>query len=293
MIKDPSRPNSSPRLLVPAVLLAFGVIGLVVACNTGYQQRIPQPSSAQRLVSATPRPAYSGQHIGFPAYFSISASIASYSQLANASPVVQLAIVNHASGPGTDYSPILAASLQRARSAGIRILGYVLTDWTKRPLAEVEKDIQFWIGWYNVDGIFLDQATHECKYLSYYSRLRTFIRSYHPQAIVALNPASAVGECYMTVADTVVTFEGTYTSYLSDYTAPAWVRNYAASRFWHIIFSAVSAADLQRVIALSQARRAGYLFVTSIGLPHPYSYLPPGDYWTSEVTLVYVSRTKQ
>ncbi len=159
---------------------------MVVACNTAYQQRIPQLIGAQRLVSATPRPAVLGTAHRISRLFFRLCLYRRYSQLADASPVVQLAIVNHASGPGTDYSPVLAASLQRARSAGIRILGYVLTDWTKRPLAEVEKDIQFWIGWYNVDGIFLDQATHECKYLSYYSRLRTFIRSYHPQAIVAL-----------------------------------------------------------------------------------------------------------
>ncbi len=97
----------------------------------------------------------------------------------------------------------------------------------------------------------------------------------------------------MTVADIVVTFEGTYTSYLSDYTAPAWVRNYAASRFWHIIFSAVSAADLQRVIALSQARRAGYVFVTYHRVAPPLQLLYPRVITGhSEVTLVYVSRTR-
>ena len=78
--------------------------------------------------------------------------------------------------------------------------------------------------------------------------------------------------------DVVVIFEGAAAKY-ADWSPPAWVSGYPATRFSHLIYDTKTGSRRQ-VCAASRARNAGYLYVTNDVLPNPWDTLPP--YWSQE-----------
>ena len=88
----------------------------------------------------------------------------------------------------------------------------------------------------------------------------------------------------MSVGNVVMTFEGSYSSYVSDQ-VPGWVSQYSPSRFANVIY-ATPQSGLSNAISLSRSRnRAGYLFVTDLPLsPDPYGAMP--SYWPQEAAAV-------
>jgi hypothetical protein len=274
------------QTIVLPLTLALLFLADAVYMERGIEYGIKHSAShnVAATLTPTPLPDYIGEHIAIPAYFFDNTS--AYSAVISERPVVKVVVVNHGSGPGSTYSEVFAAALGRLHEANIDVFGYVLTNWTHRSTADVESDIRHWFAWYHVGGIFLDQAPQDCASVSYYAKLDAFVRSIDEHALVALNPAMLTSECYMTVADIVVAFEGSYTSYLSHYVAPAWEKKYADSRFWHLIFGAGTTAEMTRIVALSQTRHAGYVYVTPDSLPNPWDSLPNAQYWSLEVKSV-------
>jgi hypothetical protein len=164
------------------------------------------------------------------------------------------------------------------------VVGYVFTDYARRPLAAVKADIDTYYRWYRVNGIFLDQATTSCADEPYYANLDRYVNAEHRGARTILNPGTETNQCYVHAADILVTFEGSESEYLHSYSAPAWVARYSPSHFWHVIYSTPTASALAHVVELSQRRRAGFIYVTPAGLPNPYGALPGDAYWTSELS---------
>jgi len=79
-------------------------------------------------------------------------------------------IVNPDSGPGNDSVPNddYVPAIQRLNAfPNARTVGYVRTNYTLRPLADVLQDISTYSGWANssqgieMHGIFFDEAVHE------------------------------------------------------------------------------------------------------------------------------------
>jgi|GEM_PF-2908488 hypothetical protein len=238
--------------------------------------------------------------LAVPAYFPPGAP---WTQLDQAAPTAGLAVINPNNGPGAASDAAYASQVAASQSAGIAVLGYVYTRYANsqtdtitnggydRTIANVEADIDNYLAWYHVDGIFLDEATNTCDAppLNYYTTLVTYIKEKGGKGLVALNPGTATGECYMTAApaaDFFVTFEGHYSDYISGaYSQPAWVSNYSPSRFWHLIYDAPDVASMQNAVNLGKQRGAGWLYVTPDGASgsNPWSALPSDPYWTDEL----------
>ena len=72
------------------------------------------------------------------------------------------------SGAGSAPDRAYAAAVARAQAAGIQVLGYASTDYARRPAAAVEADVRHYRAWYNVTGIFLDEAATGAGKISYY-----------------------------------------------------------------------------------------------------------------------------
>jgi hypothetical protein len=72
--------------------------------------------------------------------------------------------------------------------------------------------------------------------------------------------------------------------YLTNYQDHAWFHEYPPERFWHIVYGAPGQDQLDKIFALSQARGAGWLYVTDLGGDNPYAR-PPG-YWSTEAEMV-------
>jgi len=173
--------------------------------------------------------------------------------------------------------------VRQAQAAGITVLGYSSTDYGQRPIAAVKAEVRQYRAWYGVNGILLDLTQGTPGELSYYRELTGYIRATVPHAVVWLNPGDYPDPGFMSIADVVMVFEGSYAQYLA-VQVPGWVSQYQPDRFVHVVY-ATPRSDLASAVRLSRARRAGYLFVTNLpGSPNPYDAMP--SYWPREVAAV-------
>jgi hypothetical protein len=215
---------------------------------------------------------------------------------------VGVAIANVLNGPTYQKDENWADVIHRAHASGKRVLGYVdtgclgqtglltrlgsaaATDW----IAQIEQDVNLWYRFYGGDlgGIFYDQGFNECGtdniFANCYSLLNEYVKRHHGGSMTVLNPGTPVPRCYENAADVLVTYEGDVRGYFG--VNPASELNFEDSRwvpsdpdkFWHIVYD-VSAHQVADVIAESQTRHAGYVYVTDGRLPNPYDTIP--TYW--------------
>ena len=188
-------------------------------------------------------------------------------------------ILNPASGPGTAADPALQAAARRARAAGVRVIGYIGTNYAGLPSAQARSQVRDYQAWYHVGGIFLDQTpTQGSAQIGYYTDLGRYIRSVVSGGVIWINPGAVPDRSYLSVASVVMIFEGSWSGY-QHLALPAWVRDYPADRFAHTVYAAPAAA-ITPAVRLARARNAGYLFLTPDAGSDPYDVLP--SYWPQE-----------
>ena len=74
-----------------------------------------------------------------------------------ANPVV---VVNPDSGPGREAFKLFSDAVAKCQAVGIKVLGYIRTEYAKRELNLVNHDLEQYNSWYNVDGFFIDEMYH-------------------------------------------------------------------------------------------------------------------------------------
>lgn len=185
-------------------------------------------------------------------------------------------------GPGGTFSKADANTIMTARNNGVKVLGYVWTDYANSDsaypsatLSEAENQVLAWKTWYGVTDIFLDGATTGTSQgqIGYYSQLYNFIHSLNPGASVWINPGYyPSSSSYLSVADVIVDWEN---SSLPP-SPPSWVLKYPVTRFANIIHSYTGNVS----VALAAIRRdhAQYAYVADSDY---YSTLP--SYWPTEL----------
>jgi Spherulation-specific family 4 len=229
-------------------------------------------------------PVSSSQSMAVPAFFPPGQL---WRQLDSAAATIRLVVMNPASGPGTAYDPAYGEVVRTAENRGITVVGYVDTNYGARDLSAVESEVDDYYTWYHVNGVFFDRASTGCALArgptSYYAKLHAYVRAKGGSARTILNPGKQTNECFLADTDVLVTFEGPDTQYVNDYSAPSWVTHQSPSHFWHIVYDASNVSAMTRAVALSKQRGAGSVFVTPDALPSPYSTLPTGRYWTTEL----------
>lgn len=272
-------------------------------------------------VSGCGHPTPLAQWIAVPAYWTpaIPAGQAQFGQLSRSAAATRIVVVNGShSAPEVPYNVAWADTFRALHTAGIRALGYVDTGYfgidfrpgmnSTRPdgpgdgegtasawARQIETDIDNWYALYGsagVGGIFLDQTAAVCgpgdAYAHLYRSITDYIRERHPDAYIVMNPGRSMEQCYRGLADTFVTFEGSYADYLVR-TAPAWEAKAPADMFWHLVYDVPDQASMAHVVALSKQRNARYVYVTdgtlsADGRAHPWAALPPEPYWQAELT---------
>jgi hypothetical protein len=252
------------------------------------------------VLSAVPAAAASAQPLQLvPAYFSATGTPNPWDTMCGAmgqAGTGSVAILNPANGPGRKANPDYAAALSYCHLEGQRVIGYVYTKNAKRPIAKVEADIDKYFTYYpTIDGIFLDNMADVptakakapcsgCKMTvaSYYSTLYAYVHDKAPCLEVIGNPGDAASTSWQLttpVADAVVIFEGSSTTYQS-FKPPSWVQQVPADEIANIVYAAPS-SSLTSDCALATADGAGLVYVTNLALkPDPYAALP--SYWSTE-----------
>jgi hypothetical protein len=182
------------------------------------------------------------------------------------------------SGAGSSPDRNYQATVKRAQAAGIKILGYSNTDYTRRPAAAVQADVRHYRSWYGVTGIFLDEVSSDRSGLPYYRRLAGYVHRMDPGSTVMLNPGLYPERQYMSIGDIVMVYENTYASFAGLH-VPDWADNYPARKFAYAIY-ATSGTQLASALRLAERRNAGYVYVTANSGSNPYGSLPA--YWPRE-----------
>lgn len=232
------------------------------------------------------------QRIAIPMYVDPTASASLWTQVNSAAPTVALLVANPASGPGTAADPQYTQAIATAHGAGQSVVGYVHTSYGMRPIAQVEADADAWYAFYpDVDGIFVDETSTDATTVpSYYQPLEAHVKA-EPGTrahTVVINPGTMIDESFMQAADVVVTFEDTYANYTNGSYPPnpAWTASYPRWRFWHLVLSAATTADMQNAVKIARQRNVGYVYVTDQGPATAYQQIVTGAYWQAELAAV-------
>jgi len=166
------------------------------------------------------------------------------------------AIINPEDGPGSSYDSLYADYINRLKSSGIKVLGYVYTSYGERPTQEVEADIQHHRDWYNVDGIFLDEMASDSGYENYYQILKNY--SYNlGLGFVMGNPGIDTRPSYVGTVDAMIIYESTGypdTNYLK-----GWHLNYDRMN-WGVLVLGVNYLD--SAFVNTAINYVGYMYIT-------------------------------
>jgi len=256
------------------------------------------------LALATAAPFASAIEIIVPAYFYPS-WMPSQNEWLNltsaASQGVQItAIMNPGNGPGAASNSDYVTAVNAFRAAGGKVLGYDYTCYgvnlctpevpATRSTADVLADAQRYASWYGVDGVFLDEMSTQTSALPFYQTVSSSLRSAHPGWKIVGNPGVAPAAGYTAVANTLMSFEGSYTDFING-SFLSGLTNAASTGA--IVHSVATVAQMQQVMGLARQYGLGAIYVTdgTMASSNPYLHLP--SYWQAEVTAAAVPEPGQ
>jgi hypothetical protein len=193
-----------------------------------------------------------------PAYFYPAGKGLTYwdNLLAAADKVPVVAVVNPASGPGRRVDSNYVAIFDRAKQTKITLIGYVSTSYAKRPIAEVQADVE------------------------YYAALYKYVREEKKLSLVVTNPGTACDEAYFSrpASDVVCLFENR-TPFTAD-RLPDWSEKYA-DHVAVLPYNVQTAEAMRACLQAAAARKVGYVYVTDDSGRNPWDRLP--TWWAEEV----------
>jgi hypothetical protein len=220
-----------------------------------------------------------------PAYFYPSAGSDWTDLNAAAGKVPITAIMNPGNGPGNATDSNYVAAVNAFRAAGGRVIGYVHSSYTTRPLQQVLDDIDRYDSWYDIDGIFVDEMsnTGPAQKLDYYKSIVNHVKSIDANWEVMGNPGTTTLEQYLTwpTADRLMVHENVGAAY-PGYVPSSWNFNYDSSSFVHLVHTESTIAAMRNDLTLAVQRNAGGIYVTDDVLGNPWDRLP--TYWNELVT---------
>jgi len=212
------------------------------------------------------------------------------------------AIMNPASGPGTAPNADYERAVADLRMAGGKVIGYVATGYGARPLGAILGEIDAYLAWYAVDGIFVDEMGNQLGSVDYqaiYDYVKGLQAVLGRELRVVGNPGIPFPqvEVFLSAADTLVIFEGplstsdpqgaSFRAYPTrgPYAGmPLWFLNDPRQRFANLVYAAPSARALGSLLDKAIRFNAGYVYITNDVLPNPWDSLP--SYWNLEVDAI-------
>lgn len=202
---------------------------------------------------------------------------------AKVAPIV--AIVNPASGPGDHVDTNFAAVLPRARKAGVTLVGYIGTQYARKPLDRVKREIEDFLRFYpDITGFHFDEQSPNARDVAYYVDLYKYVHNRIPGSLVVTNPGSlcAVEYAAAPASDVICLFERERG--FAEFQPPDWASRFSGSRFCVQSHAVATEDAMIRSINRAAQLKIGYVFVTDDVLPNPYDRLP--SYWDAEVEAV-------
>ncbi len=226
-----------------------------------------------------------------PAYFYPSGNgLLHWNELiksARRAPIV--VILNPSSGPGHSLDPNYKKVSSRARSAGVKVLGYVSTNYSERARDRVLHDILLYRDLYQVDGFFIDEMSNSAQGppQAYYQGLYSFIKLLDERYLVVGNPGadSAHRNSGARFADTLVTHENHGRSAHAVLTKVQSGQRTPSYRDALLAYEVEPGIKFQQIFQAATRRDTSMIYLTdNLRSPNPWDTLP--SYWSDLVTLV-------
>jgi hypothetical protein len=187
-----------------------------------------------------------------------------------AHPTVDIiAVVNPSNGPGGAPLQGYVDGIARLAVSGVRVAGYVFTDYTKRTVADAKADIALWKTFYSqVKGIFFDEQSNSASHVEYYRELAQYAKSMGFGYTIG-NPGADTAKEYVGVLDTMLIYESGGLPAISR--LGGWHADHAPANFGVIPYAAAFDATFVR-----EARKlVRYVYLQNDDLPNPWDTLPP------------------
>jgi len=204
-------------------------------------------------------------------------------------PIV--AIINPNNGPdNAPPNPDYQQGLKDLHQAGVKIVGYVPTSYSKRDIQAVKADIDVYSKYFNIDGIFVDETANTQDQLKYYHQIYQYTKSRSPRYQVIINPGADIIESYLRepVADVSVNFEN-YQKVWNNYHPPAYMKNYPPQHFAALVHTTADPQIMKSTIDLADRYKFGYIYITNDSTDtadrNPWDTLP--SYWQAQVNYIH------
>jgi hypothetical protein len=184
--------------------------------------------------------------------------------------VAVVAVVNPSSGPGNAASSAYTSGIADLTAAGVKVIGYVYTDYGRRAATTVQADIDRWRMFYpQVSGIFFDEQAYQPGSEAYYRQITAYARAAGLPFTVG-NPGVDSNESYVGTVDLILIYESAGLPPLSR--LMGWHTKYDRRGFG-VIPHAVPSLDAPSFVA-SIKPYVGFIYVQSDTLPNPWDSVP-------------------
>ena len=206
-----------------------------------------------------------------------------------------VAIINPRSGPVADeglgdaYKMVLKTFKQNECYKDSHLTGYVSTDYAKRDIEQVKRDIANYAGWaedYRVDGLLFDQINTNPSEQEYYEELSNYTKEQFRDPNFRIVTAGAAGDFYAEssgsfTSNAGITFEDSFarwvTSPIDSYKNP---ENIKAA----VLIYSCPARSMREAIDLAYDRSVEYVYVTE--RPNGVEWEYPPTYFDQEIDYI-------
>lgn len=252
-----------------------------------------QTGSATQTIFLRPQPG--PLEILVPAYFypSVTSDWNTLTTSATAHPSVAItAIMNPNNGIFSSADANFTRATTQFVGAGGKVLGYVYTRYGKgsRSIADIKANIDKYLQFYGrerISGIFLDEMASEPLQLDFYREIYRYIKSIDPSLRVVGNPGMVPAAEFASVADTLVSFEGTAANYqkVDPRISTPWLYTYTNKAQAMLTHNTATCGAMQGAVqaAASARNNTGWVYATerefnyATGVGNPWAALP--TYW--------------
>jgi hypothetical protein len=182
--------------------------------------------------------------------------------------VPMIVTINPDNGPGGFIDQNYTGLMQKLKSAGIIVLGYIPTDQGRQDITAVMKEIDEYRTWYAVNGILFDEMPTDPGKEGYYKSLNDFAKSQGLTFTVG-NPGAAIPESYVGILDNIIIYED------------AGLPDLQSLQGWHLKYNKkdfsitpYNVASLDQSYVINATKYVGYIYITDRNLPNPWNTLP-------------------
>jgi len=188
------------------------------------------------------------------------------------------AILNPSNGPGDAWDGNYKVAVERLHGAGIKVLGYIATNYSSVSLASAQANVSKWQELYSaIDGIFMDEMSNyenSAGNISYYNDLTSYIHSKGLYPSIGNPGAGCVGDYFGNkTADVIVIHENrnwpSETDLRGDYE-----NGYSAFNYNRRAALVYNQSSIDLVNFSIMRKYVGLVYVDDDDLPNPWDTLP-------------------